>query len=284
MAAASDKPWAKEMSVCLAAIRAAGKEVLTRYQSFERIANAPGDISTDADRASQEIILRRLHDTFPSDRLCGEESTATLQQAQERSTQGERLWIVDPIDGTRGFARKNDEFSIMIGFVVAGEVILGAVLEPAIDRLTYAVRGEGCFVVVGEGQPQRCRATATPTLAQAVLSISRSQKAEGRERLLTAFGARDAVETYSAGIKLAQVARGETDIYLGDYLTLKDWDVCAGHILVEEAGGRISSVDGREIRYAGTGKSLGGRGILATNGRLHDDCLSVLQSDRYVFS
>lgn len=282
MSSSHGGPWQRELDVCLESIRAAGEEVLRRYETFQRIDDAPADISTDADRASQELILHRLHDAFPSDRLCGEESSAILDQT--RSSTSERLWIVDPIDGTRGFAKKNGEFSIMIGLVEAAEPVLGAVIEPAVNRLTYAVRGHGCFVLQARNDPRPCRVRRTDTLRNAVMSISRSQRAEGRKRLLDAFGAKDAIETYSAGIKLAQVARGETDMYLGDYLTLKDWDVCAGHILVEEAGGRVTSVDGEAIRYRGDGKSLGGRGLLATNGRLHDDCLDVLRQRRYVFA
>lgn len=271
----------KDLEVCLQAIREAGVEVLTRYASFEKIEDAPADISTDADRASQEIILTRLHAAFPSDRLCGEESTPTLSASTSQT--GSRLWIVDPIDGTRGFAKKNGEFSIMIGLVESGSPVLGAVYEPGIDRLTYAVEGEGCHCVERGDKAVACRVRSTARLSDAVLSISRSQKAEGRKRLLEGFGAKDAVETYSAGIKLAQVARGETDIYLGDYLTLKDWDVCAGHILVTEAGGRVSSVFGEVIEYDGTGKSLGGRGLLATNEILHEPCLGVLREGRYTF-
>jgi 3'(2'), 5'-bisphosphate nucleotidase len=270
-----------EWEVCEQAIRQAGAEVMRRYASFEKIADAPADISTDADRASQEMILRAIHKAFPADRLCGEESTPALTASAQGH--GPRLWIVDPIDGTRGFAKKNDEFSIMIGLVEEGKPILGAVLEPAIDRLTYAIQGTGCWVIEKGAAPRSVRVTSTAALAGATLSISRSQKEAGRQKLMEGFAAKGTVETYSAGIKLAQVARGETDVYLGDYLTLKDWDVCAGHILVTEAGGTVTSVDGDAILYEGTGKSLRGRGILATNGRLHDASLSVLREGRYRF-
>ena len=188
---------------------------------------------------------------------------------------------MDPIDGTRGFARKNDEFSIMIALVKEGLVAVGAVYEPAIDRLTYATSGGGCFVQQpGAAEPVRCAVSVTTDMAQATLSMSRSQGEQGERRMLAGFGAARAVQTYSAGIKLAQVARGETDVYLGDYLTLKDWDVCAGHILVTEAGGIVTNVDGNEIRYQGTGKSLAGRGILATNGPLHGTALDALSTGK----
>src|SRR5262249_59303621 len=93
-----------------------------------------------AARRSQEIILSHLRKEFPRDALCAEEETPTLAAAEHT---GPRLWVVDPIDGTRGFARKNGEFSVMVGFVEGGRIGVGVVLEPATARLTYAVRGGG---------------------------------------------------------------------------------------------------------------------------------------------
>ena len=273
--------WALELDVMLQVIGQAGAEVMRLYASFEKIEDAPADISTEADRLSQELILQRLSAEFPEDGLCGEESTPTLA---DRARQGARHWVVDPIDGTRGFARKNGEFSIMVGLVDGSTVVAGAVLEPAIDRLTYAAKGRGCFVrQPSEGVDQRCAVTTTSDLSKATLSMSRSQGAEGEKRMLEAFGAERAVATYSAGIKLAQVARGETDVYLGDYLTLHDWDVCAGHILVEEAGGAVSNIHGADIRYRGAGDSLDGKGIIATNGPLHAAALAVLAAGKVTF-
>lgn len=270
----------KELQTALEVIRAAGAEVMRLYSSFEKIEDAPADISTDADRASQRIILQRLGECFPDDGLCGEESTPGLEQTSRSG----RLWIVDPIDGTRGFARKNDEFSLMIGLVLDGEPILGVVYEPAIDRVTYSHQGGGCYWRQPfDGPANRAAVTSTSHLSDATLSISRSQGPEGEKRLLEGLGAARAVQTYSAGIKFAQVARGETDLYLGDYLTLKDWDVCAGHALLLEAGGAVSNIHGQPVRYDGTGKSLKGEGIVGTNGPLHPHVLQALAEGRYTF-
>jgi 3'(2'), 5'-bisphosphate nucleotidase len=267
-----------ELQEMLGAMREAGADVLGRYAAFERIENAPGNITTDADRASQEIILTRLQHAFPGDRLIAEESTPTLKAAAERNLPANaRAWIVDPIDGTRGFARKNGEFSIMIALVESGCVVLGAVHEPAIDRTTYAVRNAGCFSrSPWTAQPQRCRIRKTASIVDATLAMSRSRGASGEAKLLGIFGARQAVQTYSAGIKLAQVARGEADLYLGDYPTMSDWDLCAGCILVEEAGGRVTDFDGAPLRFA-LEPPRQSNGILATNGELHSTALAIVQ-------
>jgi 3'(2'), 5'-bisphosphate nucleotidase len=209
--------------------------------------------------------------------MCAEEASARF--ATEASG-AERFWVVDPIDGTRGFARKNGEFSVMIALVVAGEPVLGAVHEPALDRLTWAVAGEGCRTVTnGESEPRPCAVSATAGRPR-VLAMSRSQGDEGERRLLAALGAERAIRTYSAGIKLAQVARGEADLYLGDYLTLRDWDVAAGHVLVTGSGGRVTDVDGGPVVYDGSGGSLRGRGLVASNGGVHEAALEAIAAGR----
>src|SRR5437016_5031560 len=124
----------RELEVALAAAGLAGGYLLGAYARFEVISNAPAEITTEADRQSQEIILKAVHAAFPEDALCAEEQTASLTGT---SATGGRLWVVDPIDGTRGFARKNGEFSVMVAFVHEGRLAVGVVLQPAAGRLTY---------------------------------------------------------------------------------------------------------------------------------------------------
>jgi len=269
--------YARELELTLETIRRAGDEILRRYASFERVEDAPADISTAADKASQELILDAIHRAFPGDGMCAEEASSRFETAALGAA---RFWVVDPIDGTRGFARKNGEFSIMVALVEDGEVVVGAVHEPAADRLTWAVRGEGCRVRSPADAAVRECAVSGVAGTPRVLAMSRSQGDEGERALLAGTGAEGAIRTYSAGIKLAQVARGEVDLYLGDYLTLRDWDVAAGHVLVTEAGGRVTSVDGDPIRYDGSGKSLRGRGIVASNGGVHEAALAAIADGR----
>src|SRR5207253_9604643 len=111
----------------------AGRGLLDQYSRFQAIPDAPASISTEADRQSQETILAFLREQFPEDAFCAEEETPALTAAAHT---GPRLWIVDPIDGTRGFARKNGEFSVMVAFVDQGRMAAGVVLEPVHSRLT----------------------------------------------------------------------------------------------------------------------------------------------------
>jgi 3'(2'), 5'-bisphosphate nucleotidase len=94
--------------------------------------------------------------------------------------------------------------------------------------------------------------------------------------LVAALAPRRVLETYSAGVKLALVARGEADLYLNTYPQFNDWDICAGQILVEEAGGRVSGLLGEPIQYGGaTGQRSG---LLASNGLLHESAVAAIRS------
>src|SRR5262249_4266132 len=155
-----------------------------------------------------------------NDALCAEENTATLATMPHV---GPRLWIVDPIDGTRGFAQKNGEFSVMIGFVQDGAIGAGVVLEPANGRLTYARRGAGCWRRDTGAAPVACRVSNCAKLSEATLVQSRSRNPD-KSRGAQAFHPARIVETHSAGIKLARVARGDEDLYLNTYDAFHDWD------------------------------------------------------------
>lgn len=264
--------YEKELQAALDAAQQAGRAILELYESFEAIPNAHASISTEADRKSQEIILRHLHELFPGDALCAEEQTPSLAGI---AATGPRLWIVDPIDGTRGFAKKNGEFSVMVGFVEEGHIGLGVVLEPVKQRLTWAVRGQGCWRRDADGEPVACRVSATSDLTQTVLTQSHSRNPAVPNRYVQAIKPARVVETYSAGIKLALVARGEADLYVNDYTSFHDWDLCAGHILVEEAGGTVTGLYGEALQY-GVAGAWQRHGVLATNATLHEPVLPVL--------
>jgi len=267
-------PYERGLAAALETADRARRTLLQLYADFQKIPDAPASISTAADRESQEIILGYLHDHFPHDALCAEEETATQDQAART---GPRLWIVDPIDGTRGFARKNGEFCVMVAFVEEARMVLGVVIEPASDRLTYAVRGGGCWRKDGvDVNPIPCRTSAVAELSKATLTQSRSHNLEKLSGQVQILCPERVIETYSAGIKLALVARGEADIYLNTYDAFHDWDICAGHILVEEAGGTVTGLRGETLQYGLPG-AWQRHGLLASNGILHAEALDRLK-------
>jgi 3'(2'), 5'-bisphosphate nucleotidase len=265
--------YARELVAAREAASEAGAYLRAAYEAFTPIPDAPASISTEADRTSQELILKRLIAAFPDDAFCAEEVTSTLQAVDR---QGSRLWVIDPIDGTRGFVMKNGEFSVMIGLVENGRVVVGVVHEPALDRMTYAQFGHGCWVSTGNKLPTACHVTRTAELSEAVLVQSHAKKGETPWPVATLRPKR-LVETYSAGVKLAMVARGEVDLYVNTYPNFSDWDICAGDLLVTEAGGQVTEISGSPVRY-GTPDNAQRGGLLATNGRLHAEATRLARA------
>jgi 3'(2'), 5'-bisphosphate nucleotidase len=263
----------RELAVALEAADAAGRLILEYYERFVPIPDAPSSISTDADRDSQELVLQTIRHHFPNDALCAEEKTPTLESAIRN---GPRLWIVDPIDGTAGFARKNGEFSVMIAFVENGAMMVGIVLKPVDWVCTFARKGDGCWRYRGAGGERvRCHVGNATELATAKFTQSRSKTAKASP-LVAKLKPAKTLETYSAGLKLAQVASGEADVYANTYPEFHDWDICAGHILVEEAGGKVTTLSGAPVEYGTDGFKQRG-GLLATNGILHERVMGLLK-------
>ncbi|MBY0457587.1 MAG: 3'(2'),5'-bisphosphate nucleotidase CysQ, partial [Gemmataceae bacterium] len=146
-------PYPEELRAALEAAARASDYLRREYAAFVAIPDAAVSISTHADKGAQELILAHLHTCFPADALCAEESTPAFDRVPKA---GPRAWVVDPIDGTRGFAKKVGQFSVMIGLLVGGQPVVGVVAEPAQDRTTFATRGGGCWVRIGEGAAERC--------------------------------------------------------------------------------------------------------------------------------
>ncbi|HEY3790128.1 MAG TPA: inositol monophosphatase family protein, partial [Urbifossiella sp.] len=232
----TDLGW--ELTAAMEAAEQAGALIRREYESFAAIPDAPASISTHADKASQELILNLLHARFPNDALCAEEKTPALENVPHS---GPRVWVVDPIDGTRGFARKTGQFSVMIGLLIDAQPVLGVVMEPALDRCTYAWSGGGCWTRVGDGTSVRCAVSSRAGLSGCILTQSWSKPGQPTKPVQK-LAPKGVIETYSGGVKLAIVARGEADLYANTYEKFFDWDVCAGHVLVTEAGGQVTNL------------------------------------------
>ncbi|QSG06786.1 inositol monophosphatase family protein [Halapricum desulfuricans] len=205
------------------------------------------DMVTVADQASQDAILDVLKSAFPDDSVVGEEGTGEHYSGHGRE------WVVDPIDGTANFAVGLPYYCVSIALVVDGTPQVGVVASPprALDRLWYGVRGEGAFVHHGvDGVTDADDLDGTPLevsdqdeLAGAVV-FGRLSERDADVRAIDEITVREVLDREgqfrrpgSAAINLAQVAAGHADGYL--ILSIQEWDVAAGLLLVEEAGGTV---------------------------------------------
>lgn len=227
------------------AAREAGKKILDIYHSdFSVQTKADHSPVTAADLASHAILVRHLS-AFEHKYPVLSEEDDHLNFA-ERSA-WPRYWLVDPLDGTREFVHKRDNFCINIGMVENHTVIFGMVYVPVQQRCYYATAGGGAFVVQGDAAPQPIRVAAWHEDRPMRVAVSRSHPSGLLQRFLDEFREYESVQLGSA-MKMCMVAEGRVDFY-PRFGPTWEWDTAAAQCIVEEAGGRLTDLNFNALRY-----------------------------------
>jgi 3'(2'), 5'-bisphosphate nucleotidase len=231
----------------VALCREAGRAVLEVYATdFEVHSKDDHSPVTQADERSEAVILDALRRLTPDIPVVSEEAVA----AGSSPRAGALFWLVDPLDGTREFISRNGEFTINIALIQDGYPVLGVVHAPAIDRLYGGGRGLGAFVEHG-GVRRPIWARRAPADGLTVVA----SRSHGDAAALAAFLAGMTVrETRSGGssLKLCLVAEGEADLYPRLGRTM-EWDIAAGHAVLNAAGGEVRTLAGQPLRYGKPG-------------------------------
>ena len=256
-----------ERRVAVDAARAAGQLLKSELSGSRRIAykGSPTNLVTEMDSRVEELIVRRLTAAFPDDAVLGEERGASTGRSGRR-------WIIDPLDGTTNYAHGFPAFGVSIGLESAGRVELGVIYDPNLDEMFVAERGRGTTV-----NDHPLSVSATPTLDESLLATGFPYNIrEGGDNNLKEYAAfsvraRAVRRLGSAVLYLAWLACGRLDGYWE--LRLGPWDVAAGSLLVEEAGGRITDLTGGAL-------DIDSPSLVASNGRIHGAILEVLREVR----
>jgi myo-inositol-1(or 4)-monophosphatase len=253
----------KDLDLARAAAVEAGRAIMQWFgKKHEVTYKSPDQPLTHADLESDRILHERLLGGRPTYGWLSEESA----DQPDRLTR-EYVWIVDPIDGTRSFIAGRPEFAISIALAENGTPVVGVVSNPATGELFWAIRGLGAFDDAG----QRLHVSTTPAAEGATLIASRSELAAneftdfGDEWRITPLG--------STAYKLAHIAAGHGDVFLSRG-PKSEWDTCAGELIVHEAGGRVTDLQGRAIQYNQPDPRL--VGVVGTNGLLHETVLNII--------
>jgi myo-inositol-1(or 4)-monophosphatase len=227
---------AGEAASTRAAVVEAGRIAMRFFrQKHERWEKGPGQIVTEADLAIDRFLHARLRHDHATDGWLSEETEDDRLRLERR-----RVWVVDPIDGTRSFAEGTPEFTICVGLLLDGVPVLGFVFNPATEEMFEARRGEGAFL-----NGKRLHASAAAGLEGARIVAS---KFESRRRNFASLIPRTQLTGIgSLAYKLALVACGRFDGYLS-WRRTHDWDIAAAVLLLEEAGAVITDADGGPIR------------------------------------
>jgi 3'(2'), 5'-bisphosphate nucleotidase len=257
--------FARELAVSEDLARRAGRLILGYFGTGISVEKKTGDEPvTRADREASELIVSGLRQDFPEDIVISEEAP----DDRRRLEAGRRVWFVDPLDGTRDFIRGRHGFSVMIGLCEATRPVAGVVYQPHGDRLYRADPDEGTVLVDDRGT-RRLHCSDVRDLEKIRLVASRSHRTPEIDRVKAALGIDDEMNIGSVGLKLGLIALGDRDLYVNPSSKSSLWDTCAPEALLVHAGGRLSDLAGRPLRYDALElKNL--EGLLASNGHVHD--------------
>lgn len=222
---------------------------------------------TEADRSSNRHIVRRLMEEFPNDGLLSEEVDDDLSRLDK-----ERVWIVDPLDGTKEFISRNGEFSIMIGLSIGGAPALGVVIEPVSNLLYAGAIGHGAFLQDGNERFDLAMSeTADPR--DMVMVCSRSHRPKVVDQVARELRISRERISGSVGIKAGLLVRQLADFYPHAAPGCKEWDMCAPHALIEATGGRMTDCWGNDLTY-NNADVRAHNGLVASNGNAHDKIIA----------
>jgi 3'(2'), 5'-bisphosphate nucleotidase len=227
----------------------AGREIMIVYESaYDVEEKADGSPLTTADRYAHQLICDRLDALTPEIPLVSEESIG--QDADERLAWA-RLWLIDPLDGTKEFIQRNGEFTVNIALIEGGQPVLGVVHTPARRVSHFAAHRKGAWRQVEDRAPEKIRTQSYQGgVAQMVASRSHSSQPVERFRETLEAHSGQPVEAVAMGssLKICLVAEGRADVYprLGP---TSEWDIGAAHCVLNEAGGSIFDCNGNRLLY-----------------------------------
>ena len=267
-------PASALMNVMVAAARKAGRGLARDFGEVEHLqvsVKGPANFVSAADHKAEETLFRELSKARPGYGFLMEE------RGEVTGVDKSHRWIVDPLDGTTNFLHGIPLFAISIGLERDGELVAGVIYNPAADELFMAEKGKGCFLMGRGPHDRRLRIAARKTVGDAVVATGIPNRGRpGHDLFRRESGAvmkevAGVRRTGSAAIDLAWTAAGRFDCYWEH--NIKPWDMAAGIVMVREAGGTITDLDGG-VDMMATG------GLIAANANIHKGVLQLLKDAR----
>ena len=263
-----------ELRAALDLAREAGGAILDFYQGpleIEQKSDAHDrEPVTQADKVANELIVNALRREFPGDGILAEESVDTSHRLDKQ-----RVWMIDPLDGTNGFIDGNGDFAVQIGLTQDSVCVLGVVYQPLAGVLYYAVRGQGAWIVRPNREPERARVSTKIDPSTMRLAASRSHRSPRMDKVVKAIKVKEEVNRGSVGIKVGLIIEQQCDLYVHLSPRTKQWDTCAPEVILTEAGGRLTDLFDRPLRYNSL-EVQNLNGIIASNGVAHDQIVTTL--------
>jgi len=253
-------PNQHDLELAVRAARAAGESILRAYRVEQEVRYKSADQPvTEADLAADRILHRVLLGERPDYGWLSEETADSPERLRRP-----RLWVVDPIDGTNSFVLGRPEFAVCVGLVDEGRAVLGVVHNPVTGEVFSAVEGGGAF---RDGAPIHVSSVSRGESPRVVASRWEMRRGE-----FEAFAEWRVEPLGSTAYKMCRVAEGGAEAFVSRG-PKAEWDVCAAVVIVREAGGRVTRLDGSAPAFNQAEPQW--RGIAASNGLVHDELLRV---------
>ncbi|MCA9521569.1 MAG: hypothetical protein KC609_11375 [Myxococcales bacterium] len=244
-------------------------------EGIERSHKADKTLVTNADLAADALITDGLRAAFPDEAILSEES------GQRDGAGARRIWVVDPIDGTKAYAKQIPGFSVMIGRLDGDRPDLGVVFDPVEPVVYLALRGAGAYVLYPDGRGlERVELTGTSFDSPLTLITTPSCPEKTRSRLLVSGRLRLGSTINSVGIKVGLLLRGAAEIYFSHH-GLSYWDTVAPLAIAFEAGARASLVDGEQLRYdcqSADRRRSHDAPLVVSPASIHDEALQLVRA------
>jgi 3'(2'), 5'-bisphosphate nucleotidase len=266
--------YARELGVAEQAARAGASAILGLYRRDGVRVEIKPDHSpvTEADLESNRAVVALIRAAFPDDAILSEELPDGPARLGQR-----RVWIIDPLDGTRDFIARTDQFCVHVALAVDGVATVGAVHQPVAGALYSACAGGGAFLQPGGATTSRVplRASARKSPAEMRVGVSRLNPSGRLGGCLAATGLDRQVVALGASVKYMALSHGDLDLVVNLSPGEMEWDTCAPEVIVREAGGVWTDGDGRPFRYNQPDPAHH-RGSVASNGASHPELMKLL--------
>jgi len=228
---------------CIELARVAGAAIMAVYaRDFDVAVKADASPLTEADMAAHRLIVAGLQALDADIPVLSEESAAIDWNVRRH---WQRYWLVDPLDGTREFVKRNGEFTVNIALIDGDAPVFGVVYAPALDELVYATRARGAFL--RQGDADSALATLRPAALPLRVAASRSHLDERTQAMLARIG-RSECFGLGSSLKFLRIAQGRADVY-PRFGPTSEWDTAAARCVLEAAGGVVLGLDARPLRY-----------------------------------
>ena len=259
----SDKLF--ELEIAIKASLDAGKKILEIYKNdFETSTKEDNSPITEADLKSNEIIKKILSET--DHHILSEED-----KDDESRLNKETLWIIDPLDGTSDFIDKTGEFTVMIALIKNKKPVLGIINWPKENTLFVAQTGKGAYRYSNE-KWTKIQVTGVKELKNCRIVGSRHHLSDKEKLFIKNLGVRQ-FTSIGSSLKVGKISSGEAEAYITTTNKMKEWDSAASYCIIEEAGGKMTDIIGREITY--NNKDVYHKnGIVVSNGLIHEKIIS----------